>query len=139
MGKLTIFALCLIGLFVGAAIAATVVQYYYPSTVTVVPAVLEVTLDGVPLLNGTAMDWEECVQGGIETWGVLSVKNIGESTVTVSVTTDLVEGVTVEWTADGSTLATDDIVTGDLTITINPTVEVGIIPFSMWITAANGT
>ena len=135
MKALTIFALALIGLLIGAtAMALVMEQYLMPQTATV-NALVTMNLGGVQWTNDTLVDWGIVDPNTTYVWD-FRVNNTSPNNITVTLhVSGLPEGWIETWSANGTmlgSLGTDDTVIADLTLYVPPTAY-GTVTWDMWI------
>jgi hypothetical protein len=109
----------------GAIAAETAVNYYYPNDGTITSYGLAMYLDGTLKPNGTTIDWGPCDKGTVQSFSNVTVVNVGNVNLTVTITTTgLPADWVLEWQANNTLLEPNYEVEGWLNLTIPLTATV---------------
>jgi hypothetical protein len=120
--KLKYVSLALISFLGTLVVTDTLVTNYFSSNDQNAGASLAMFRNGVLCLNGTAGDWGECEKGSVQTVQNLTVVNMGDTNLTVSITaTGLPSDWILEWEANNTRLDVGYEVEGWLNLTIPAT------------------
>jgi hypothetical protein len=112
-----------------------IVNYQYPQNGEIEGASLTMYVDGTLKPNGTSMDWGVCPKGTVQTFSNVTVANMGNVNLTVTITTTgLPSGWTLEWLGNNTLLEPDWKVEGWLNLTIPSTATV----WPTWSFSLNG-
>jgi hypothetical protein len=123
--KLKYVSLALISFLGTLVVTDTLVNIYYPKNDQNAGANLAMFRNGVFCLNGTAGDWGECERGSVQSVRNLTVVNVGDTNLTVSITaTGLPSDWILEWEANNTRLDVGYEVEGWLNLTIPETATV---------------
>ena len=105
-----------------AVIADTIINYNYPQDGEIEGASLAMYVNGALKTNGTAMDWGVCPKGTVQSFGNVTVANMGNVNLTVSIiATGLPNGWILVWQDNNTFLMPDYKVEGWLNLTIPQT------------------
>lgn len=108
--------MCLIAFVICGALAIVAVEYYYPNVGTI--GTLEVYIDDIEYFEGNSVNWSVC-QPGYMYWKNMTVANIGDTTLNISILPDhLPFDWVLTWDANNVELGPNEFVMGWLNLTI---------------------
>jgi len=136
MEKRNLAFLSVAALIIGIAASYPMNQLFVvPSTAVVPSATVNIWIDNEAWSNGTELSWGTVYPSEIVSAN-LTVQNTGKYNATVTVTCpDLPDGWSLTWTENGKNLLIDEVLEGDLDLTVPVDAEPGSYEWNLYILA----
>ena len=108
--------------FATASIATT---YIFPSTGTVTETKATIYLNGIPIANGTTINWRNIERNATWTYN-FTVQNTGTTAFNVTLEiTGVPIGITYTWAANNTIIVAGDCAKADLELTVSSSAALG--------------